>query len=164
MKKRTTHWTDPAQQTAAVQWLGRNQHTSSLLGTAQRLLVLQQAVEAGLPASLRPACQALKLDAGQLTLGVRSASISAKLRQCAPSLARYLADQGWQVDRIQVRVQADQLQAQGKPEPPAHQPQLIGTAGLAAFEALARSLPEGEMMDAVQRLLARRRSSPSSQK
>lgn len=161
VKKRTTHWTDPSQQIAAVKWLGRDQHVSRLLSTAQQLLELQHDVAAGLPASLRPACQALKLDDGQLTLGVRSASISAKLRQCAPSLARHLSDRGWQVERIQVRVQANVLHAPTRSPTPNYQPQLISPTGLAAFEALAETLPEGAMNDAIRRLIARRRSDPS---
>ncbi|KAG1369505.1 hypothetical protein G6F59_018702 [Rhizopus arrhizus] len=75
------------------------------------------------------------------------------MRQLAPRIARTLADQGWNLNEIAVKVQA------GLPKPGARQPrppkaaQPLGDKALGAFESLHDTLRPGPLADAVAKLL-----------
>lgn len=147
-------------------WLTQDQRGASLMSTARQLMQLQQQVQAVLPQPLGNACRVLRLEDGNLTLGVPAASHSAKLRQLAPRIVAALEKQGWQVNGIAVRVQAsltrpiETLLAQNAlPRRPAAP---LGEQGLEAFSELRTTLREGPLAQAVERLLARRGRGPTS--
>ena len=81
-------------------------------------------------------CQVGKLENQRLLLVVPGPAHAAKLRQLAPRIAQSLADQGWNLNEIAVKVQA------GLPKPGARQPkppkeaQPLGDTALGAFETL----------------------------
>lgn len=145
-------------QTDAMSWLNQSSHGASVLATATRMLELQQHVQAALPAPLNAACQIIRWQDDTLTLSVPSAAHSAKLRQVIPRLASSLQNRGWQVNEIRVRVQAaSRFPAPPAPIPRDQRPQITSN-GVAAFEALAHTVPEGPLAHAIARLLERRRT------
>lgn len=159
--RRKKKLTDPASQTATMNWLRQDSRGASLMSTATQLMALQSQVDAVLPEALRGACRVLRFQDNNLTLGVPAASHSAKLRQLAPRIVAGLEKQGWQVNGIAVRVQAsltrpvEALMAEhALPRQPA---QPLGNQGIAAFEELQGHLREGPLANAVARLLARRK-------
>ena len=93
-----------------------------------------------------------KLENQRLLLVVPGPAHAAKLRQLAPRIAQSLADQGWNLNEIAVKVQA------GLPKPGARQPkppkeaQPLGDTALGAFETLHHLRP-GPLADAVAKLL-----------
>lgn len=89
---------------------------AGVLATARKHLQIQYAVAAILPAPLGSVCQVGKLENQRLQLVVPSAAHAAKMRQLAPRIAQALADQGWNLNEIAVKVQA------GLPKPGARKP------------------------------------------
>ncbi|WZB74597.1 DUF721 domain-containing protein [Achromobacter insuavis] len=131
---------------------------AGVLATARKHLQIQYAVAAILPAPL-PVCQVGKLENQRLQLVVPSAAHAAKMRQLAPRIAQALADQGWNLNEIAVKVQA------GLPKPGARKPlppkeaQPLGTTALGAFETLHDNLRPGPLADAVAKLLKHHKGS-----
>ncbi len=130
---------------------------AGVLATARKHLQIQYAVAAILPAPLGSVCQVGKLENQRLQLVVPSAAHAAKMRQLAPRIAQALADQGWTLNEIAVKVQA------GLPKPGARKPlppkeaQPLGTTALGAFETLHDNLRPGPLADALDDLERRLR-------
>lgn len=109
-----------------MDWLNRDPTLSILAEQSQRLMALQQDVNASL-APLK--VQVIALDQGRLVLGASHAAAAARLRQREPSLLRHLAARGWPVSGIQFRPPRE-------PSGPAPAPRWIKPAPLpAALEA-----------------------------
>ena len=115
---------------------------------------IRQAAQAVLPEGLGDACQVARLEDGCLTLAVPNASHAAKLRQLAPRLADALTRQGWNINEIKVRIQAD-IYGPALPTPPARETKPLDAQALHAFTALHDELQPGPLADAVARLLKR---------
>jgi len=64
-----------------------------------------KAVEALIPASLRPAVKPGPIDGTDWCLLVDSSAAAAKLRQVLPALQAHLCGRGWQVTSIRLKVQ-----------------------------------------------------------
>ena len=111
-----------------------------------------------LPPALAQVCRVARLDRQQMTLAVPSAAHSAKLRQLAPRIIERLAEGGWNVNEIHVKVQAGLLQGTTKTSRQKTVAPLDGHA-LDAFEKLGNELAPGPLADAVKRLLAHHRGS-----
>lgn len=143
----------------ALGWLGHDMRGAGVLATARKHLQIQYAVAAVLPAPLGAVCQVGKLENQCLHLVVPSAAHAAKMRQLAPRIARSLADQGWNLNEIAIKVQA------GLPKPGARQPrppkeaQPLGDKALGAFETLHDNLRPGPLADAIAKLLRHHKSS-----
>ena len=108
---------------------------AGVLATARKHLQIQYAVAALLPAPLGSVCQVGKLENQRLLLVVPGPAHAAKLRQLAPRIAQSLADQGWNLNEIAVKVQA------GLPKPGARQPKPPKEAQPWAIPPWARSRP-----------------------
>lgn len=138
----------------AIEWLGSDRHGADVLATARSLLRLEQALHRMLPAGLGEACRVARLDTQRLTLAVPSAAYAARLRQLAPRTVAQLAQDGWNLTEIQVKVQASLLQNRMKtPLPKQSIP--LDTRALEAFRGLHENLRPGPLADAVARLVAR---------
>ncbi len=143
----------------ALGWLGHDMRGAGVLATARKHLQIQYAVAAVLPAPLGAVCQVGKLENQCLHLVVPTAAHAAKMRQLAPRIARSLADQGWNLNEIAIKVQA------GLPKPGARQPrppteaQPLNDKALGAFETLHDNLRPGPLADAVAKLLRHHKSS-----
>ena len=145
--------TPPA--TLAVSWLVNDQQGASVLAAARDLLAAQEAVREALPAALAHACQVARIDRQQMTLAVPGAAYAAKLRQVAPRIIQRLAQRGWNLQTIQVRVQAGLPWGQ---EGPARRDVVpLDDQALQAFDALRSNLRPGPLADAIGKLLAHHR-------
>jgi len=147
----------PLAELSAISWLGSDQRTASVLTTARMLLAIEQAAGEILPPALRQVCRVARMDRQQVTLAVPGAAHAAKLRQLAPRIAQRLSESGWNLNQVQVRVQAG-LSHIGTNPPRVKNVEPLGTKALDAFEALQTSLRPGPLADAVSRLLAHHRS------
>ncbi|NGM88547.1 DUF721 domain-containing protein [Parapusillimonas sp. SGNA-6] len=146
---------DASPATLAVGWLGRDARGAQVLTVARNLLDVEQAIRAALPPALADVCKAARIDRQQLTLAVPSAAYASKLRQLAPSLVRLLADGGWNLNEIAVKVQAGLLKIQTKTA--RRQVMPLNESALQAFDELHRNVRPGPLADAIGRLLKHHR-------
>lgn len=92
----------------ASAWLNHDPTLASLKMAAARLHALQQALgRCGLAPMLQARLQVLREREGVILLGVQGASAAAKIRQQGPTLAACLTQQGWKVNEIRLKVQAE---------------------------------------------------------
>lgn len=141
--------------TLAVGWLGSDARGAQVLTVARNLLDVEQAIKAALPAALADVCRAARIERQQLTLAVPSAAYASKLRQLAPSIVRLLADGGWNLNEIIVKVQAGLLKSQTKTTLRDVTP--LNESALRAFDELHRNIRPGPLADAISRLLRHHR-------
>ncbi|UHL65813.1 DUF721 domain-containing protein [Paralcaligenes sp. KSB-10] len=141
---------------SAISWLGSDRHGADVLTTARMLLSIEHAAKKILPPAIAQVCRVARIDRQQVTLAVPSAAHAAKLRQLAPRIVQLLTEGGWNLNEINVRVQAGLLQNQTKAAPIKEVVPLDNNA-LRAFETLQNNLRPGPLADAVKRLLAHHR-------
>ena len=142
---------------SAISWLGSDRHGADVLTTARMLLSIEHAAKKILPPAIAQVCRVARIDRQQVTLAVPSAAHAAKLRQLAPRIIQLLTEGGWNLNEINVRVQAGLLQNQTKAAPIREVVPLDNNA-LRAFETLQNNLRPGPLADAVKRLLAHHRN------
>ena len=142
---------------SAISWLGSDRHGADVLTTARMLLSIEHAAKKILPPAIAQVCRVARTDRQQVTLAVPSAAHAAKLRQLAPRIIQLLTEGGWNLNEINVRVQAGLLQNQTKAAPIKEVVPLDNNA-LRAFETLQNNLRPGPLADAVKRLLAHHRN------
>lgn len=65
-----------------------------------------KAIEALIPAMLRPSVQAGPIDGGSWCLLVKGNAAAAKLRQLLPAFQAHLRTKGWEVDSIRLKIQS----------------------------------------------------------
>lgn len=135
----------------ALSWLDGDQHGASVLATARMMLAVERATRQALPPALAQACKVARIDRQQITLAVPGAAYAAKLRQLAPRILQLLADSGWNLNEIHVRIQAGLLQTETKTAPRDFVP--LGDVALQAFQELHNNTPPGPLADAISRLL-----------
>ena len=88
----------------AASYLGANEKMAALLPAVKRMTQLQKACAAILP-EMFGYCEVLQCNADQLVLGVPNASVAAKLKNRLPKLQDALANQGWQLSAIRLKIQ-----------------------------------------------------------
>lgn len=138
----------------AIDWLNNDQQGVNVMATANRLLQLERAAQKALPPALAGSCRAARLEGGQLTLAVPSAAHASKLRQLAPRIVQLLAQAGWNLNEIIIKVQAGLASNMTQTTRPKDINPLDATA-IAAFERLHEGTPPGPLADALARLIAR---------
>lgn len=146
---------DDTPATLAVSWLGSDVQGAQVLTVARNLLKVEQAIKAALPAALADVCKVARIERQQLTLAVPSAAYASKLRQLAPRLVRLLADGGWNLNEIIVKVQAGLVKSQTKTAPRRVAP--LNESALRAFDELHNNIRPGPLADAISRLLKHHR-------
>lgn len=130
-----------------LRWLGQHPGFRELAGRADRLLALQEDLNACC-ASID--LQALGVDGETLLVGARGAAAAAKLRQMEPSILACLRARGWPLTRLRFRPRsAGSVAAQPPPriKPP------IPEDALERLRELARGTPESGLKDAIDALL-----------
>jgi hypothetical protein len=137
-----------------MSWLGHDMYGAGVLATAQRHLQIQHALAALLPPGLGNVCAVIKLDNQRLELAVPGPAYAAKLRQMAPSLAQALAERGWLLNEISVRIQAGMPRPGSRAAKPPKEAQPLGPQALQAFDDLGKTVRPGPLADAIARLLA----------
>jgi len=139
-----------------MEWLGSDRHGASVLDTARMLISIERAIKHVLPPALAQVCRVARVDRQQITLAVPSAAYAARLRQVAPRIMALLAGNGWNLNEINVKVQAGLSQSRTETARTKEVVPLDENA-LNAFEGLRNALQPGPLADAVTRLLAHHR-------
>ncbi len=126
------------------------------LPEAERLAELNRRFAATVPKAVARACRVAAIQGDTALVYCANGAAASRVRAQAQGLARALSQarsqDGQPVAAVKVKVRADWA----LPEPPEKQD--MPPAALTAFQSLEDSLPEGDLKDAVERLLARRRS------
>jgi hypothetical protein len=89
-----------------------------------------------------------------LLIVVPSSPHAAKLRQLAPTIVRTLADKGWNIASITVKVQANLPKPGAKSSRPTKEAVPLDHTALDAFKTLHDNLRPGPLAEAVAKLLA----------
>ena len=142
-----------------MSWLGHDTRGAGVLATAKLHLQVQKAVARALPAALASACRVMKLDGQRLQLAVPTPAHAAKIRQLGPSMGRALAEQGWNLNTIDVTVQGSLQQLNAPKVKPPKEAVPLGVTAVTAFEHLHETLQPGPLADAVARLIAHHKPS-----
>ncbi|HUH86563.1 MAG TPA: DciA family protein [Pusillimonas sp.] len=142
----------------AIDWLGTDRHSANVLTTARTLLALEAAIQKMLPAAMAQACRVARMEDGRVTLAVPSPAYAARLRQIAPRITAQLANSGWNLTEMQVKVQAGLLQNRINTSRPKESIPLDSQA-VAAFRSLHENLRPGPLADAVAKLVTRHKDS-----
>ena len=132
-----------------MEFLHAHDRMASLLPTVARMTALQKDCGAILP-DMFAACEVLQFEADRLVMAAPSAALAARLKHVLPSLREGLAQRGWQVNAIKIKVQV------GQAAPPARPPKRIAltTTALQAFAELEQSLEKKPHTDALRTALA----------
>jgi Dna[CI] antecedent, DciA len=135
------------------QYLGTAAGLKSLAREARRLDQLNRIVSRVSP-ELAPSVGAARVEAGVLILLADNAAVAAKLKQLAPRLTSSCRENGLEVTSIRVDVQVSGARAAA--------PQRIKKSQLpieiiGKIEALAESLPDSPLRDAVRAMAVRQR-------
>ncbi|HLR82614.1 MAG TPA: DciA family protein [Paenalcaligenes sp.] len=136
-----------------LQWLSQPTGRTSIMQHAQRLMEIEQAVQALLPVPLRSGCRVLQLEQGVLILGVPSGQFATRIKQLTARLGEGLQQNQWPVQRIQIRVQPQQSALPPTPYPRRAHRKTLSPAASSAFDALKKELPDGPLAQAVAQLL-----------
>lgn len=138
----------------ALGWVDSNPTGAEVLATARMLLGIEQSARQVLPPAIASHCQVAKLESNAVLLAVPSAAYAARLRQLAPRIVERLNKDGWNLNEINVKIQANLPTKQTILQRPKESVPLDGHA-LEAFEGLRNNLPSGPLADAVARLVER---------
>src|SRR5690606_6315743 len=108
---------------------------------AQKLMQVEQVVRRHLPPVLAHSCRVASLDRQCLTLAVPGAAHATRLRQLTGTLLQVLNERGWNLTRVEVRVQAG-LAANSPPNPP-REGHALARRALESFRELERQVAPG---------------------
>ncbi|MGV7208621.1 DciA family protein [Oxalobacteraceae bacterium A2-2] len=140
----------------ATDFLRRDDKMAALLPAIERMARLQRDCAEALPAMFR-LCEILSFDKGVLLLSTPNAAVAAKLKQQVPQLSAALAQRGWQVESVKLRVQMVKA-AEIKPQMRALS---LPDKAVEAFDELGNTLEEtpqnSALIAAVKAMVAKRR-------
>lgn len=131
---------------------GSSQELRQLASNAKQLMTLQRLVEQALPATLRRASHAMRLEQQTLTIAAHHGAAAAKIKQMAPVIQKHLHENGYEVTLIQVLVQVSQLVP-----PPRSTHHVLGSAGKQQLSRFADTLPDSPLKQALRSLVERSR-------
>lgn len=132
--------------------LAEDRALALLLPEARRLAELNRLFAGAAPPGLAHACRVAAVTGETALIYCGYGAAAARLRSQAESLARALSTEERKVSAIKVKVRADWA------APERSVKQAMGEAALAAWLALDRALPPGDLRDAVERLLRHQRA------
>ena len=122
-----------------------------ILPEAERLVALNRRFADVVPKAVARACRVASIRDQTALVYCANGAAASRVRAQAKGVARALAQVGREVSAVKVKVNADWC----VPDRPAKQG--LSATALDAFHELENALPEGELKDAVERLLARHR-------
>ncbi|MYM35528.1 DUF721 domain-containing protein [Duganella sp. FT94W] len=141
----------------ATDFLRRNDKMASLLPAIERMARLQKDCADCLPVMFQHAA-ILSFEDGQLLLSLPTTALAAKLKQQLPKLQETLAQRGWQVSGVRLKVQMTKA-AEIKEKMRSLE---LPPAAVDAFDQLSASLeasPQNSaLIDALKAMVARRRA------
>ncbi len=143
--------TRPAAARPVAAWMNGEAALREAASRAERMVAQQRTLER-LTDGLR--LTVLGLADGTATVAVGNASGAAKLRQIRPTLERELASAGFALQRLKIRTEVGEPRF---PRPPRREKDPVPQAGLRSIEALARSVDDGPLKEALSRMAARHR-------
>ncbi|MYM65851.1 DUF721 domain-containing protein [Pseudoduganella sp. FT55W] len=141
----------------ATDFLRRHDRMAALLPAVERMARLQKDCAQCLPTMFKH-CEILAFEDGQLLLSLPTTALAAKLKQQLPKLQDTLAQRGWQVHSVKLKVQM------AKPAEIKEKMRALELPGAAveAFDQLSAALeatPQNSaLIDAVKAMVARRRA------
>lgn len=139
----------------AFEFLQSSDKMAGLLPAVRRIGQLQAHCEQLLP-TLFASCRVLQIREGQLQIAVPNAALATRLRQMLPKLQEGLREKGWLIDGIRLKMQL----LPTEPERVVSKP--IGhdlpNDAVGSFAALAETLEDSPLKDALQHLVERRRA------
>ncbi len=142
----------------ALGWLRDDEQKAGLLQTASYYLSIQNTILDNLHDPVTQACKILKFDNGTLVIAVPSAAYAAKIRQLTPRISQLLMKQGLNVHEVRIRIQANLQKPEKTVEADNKNKAILNQSALNAFDKLQKTLPEGELSDAIARILKRRKN------
>ncbi|RZT04063.1 Protein of unknown function [Duganella sp. CF402] len=141
----------------ATDFLRRNDRMAALLPAVERMARLQKDCAQCLPAMFKH-CEILAFEDGQLVLSLPTTALAAKLKQQLPKLQETLAQRGWQVHGVKLKVQMTKP-AEIKEKMRALE---LPPAAVEAFDQLSAELEDSAqnsaLIDALKAMVARRRA------
>lgn len=146
------------QSLSAIDWFGQSRQSADVLATARRMIEMEHIISQALPDNLATACRVARLDNHDLTLAVPSAAHASKLRQLAPRIVQRLGQHGWNINQLQVKVQAG-LNQNVTNMPRKKEVNPLDEQALTSFEELYRNTPPGPLAESLKRLIERHRAS-----
>lgn len=145
---------------AVLEWLDHASPLEATLQRARQMAQLQSLIRTHIPAGLSAAIQGanLKDEQGEtaLHLLVGNSAVAARIRQSGPSLLTFLQGRGWKVTAIRIRLQPSALlgDTDETTHPAKKKQAVLGEKGVQSLRGLSETLPEGQLRDALARLIA----------
>lgn len=137
-----------------VRGLLQADHSLSVaLPEAERLVALNRRFAGVVPKAVALACRVAAIQGDTALVFCANGAAASRVRAQAKGVAQALAQAGVPVSTVKVKVRADW----SLPERPEKHD--MPAAALGAFQELETTLPDGELKEAVERLLARRSQS-----
>lgn len=141
----------------ATDFLRKNDRMASLLPAAMRMARLQSDCAAILPV-MAGNTDVISFQDGALVLAVPSSAVAARMKQMLPKLQSALAQRGWAVESIKLKVQVARAMPDDKPQ---MRVLALPKTAVQAFEELAESLKDSsqnkDLVAALRRLAERRK-------
>lgn len=135
----------------AMEWLHIDARLSPLMDTAEQLLRLQTCIQACLPPAMAVSVRVARLADHRLTVLVPHAALATRLRQSEPRLCTALAQDGWQVSAINIRVQPEASRKKSSTSKQA----LMSDGGLAALRQGLEGIHDPGLAAAFRQILER---------
>lgn len=135
-------------------WLQLGLESGPLARQAARHMALQRRYAQLVPAAMSAMSHVAALRGGTLHLVAMNGAVATKLKQIAPTLVAQIRERDHEVNRIQVTVQGSV--AVGAPAP--RKRARLPAEALPAIEALAASVSDPALREALDRMVRRHRS------
>lgn len=163
-KRQRKHSSTRRQFTNPLEALAKaNMPIRATLQTAQLFANISQELGLFLQKGIGSYCHVVRLDSEQLILAVPNAAIASKLRQSAPSIATYLAQKGYVISRINIKVSAELQRLHKTPlsqaATNAHQvPSPRAKQCHQAFKQFVEQFPDSPLAPTIHKILGRNTS------
>jgi hypothetical protein len=133
------------------QYLDSDAATGRVMAHARLLLKLSRRFAAVAPVGLRHAAHVANYKSGRIIIHADNGAVAAKIRQMSQRLGDELSKGGVECSGIEVKVQPSTIPSQSTSS--TQKP--LSDKALAALRSTARSLPEGGLRQALDKLLER---------
>lgn len=135
----------------ALSWLADDPSGARLMRTAHRLLAAQAALEQVLPRPLAAHVRVARIHGPQMTVVVPGPAYAARLRQLATQATEHLAEAGWPIRQIVVRIDAAMRPIEAPK--PRRMARGLDARALQSFRDLQQAIAPGPLAQAITRLL-----------
>lgn len=137
----------------ALDWLNQNQKSAQLIDTARSLIAAEKLIKNLVPKALAKHVRVSQINGQSLSLIVPGPAHAARLKQISDTLASQLNLNGWNINRIIVRIDAHRELVETKP--PYKKTNTLSQEALVEFIALEKNVAPGPLAEAIKRLIDR---------